>query len=108
MSFTSKAEICKKFNIDSSLDPAQIIKELTMLQAEIHPDRKLDYTDTDHVRFTLLAEAKSFLRETPEDNQAALSSPQNHGCLNKFNHYTTVGISVCRVRTPGVRPTHRC
>lgn len=73
MSFTSKAEICKTFNIDSSLDPAQIIKELTMLQAEIHPDRKLDYTDTDQERFTLLEEAKSFLRETPEQTLVPVS-----------------------------------
>jgi len=67
--FNSKTEICREFNIEFSENTEEIIKKLTKLQQDIHPD----ITNTDEqisVEMTRLTEAKKYLRELEKsDNQ---------------------------------------
>lgn len=66
-------EICKEFNIDSNLDVEQIIKELTKIQATIHPDVNPDFSVEDNEKFSRIEEAKKALRKNSGETRIAVS-----------------------------------
>lgn len=77
MRYNSKKDICKEFNIDSTLEIDEIIKELTKMQAGIHPDINPNFTDEEKETFTNIEEAKSFLRNIKSDSQIIIADLVN-------------------------------
>jgi len=77
MKYNSKKDICKEFNIDSTLETDDIIKELTKMQADIHPDINPNFTDEDKEKFTSIEEAKNFLRNNKSDSQIVIADLVN-------------------------------
>lgn len=62
MSFSSIGEICDEFHLEYTLDKDVLMKQLTHMQATIHPDTSDTVEGTDNELFTRLSEAKEYLR----------------------------------------------
>ena len=73
MIFHSKDDVCKHFDLDPTLDVSQVIKELTKIQAKLHPDVNLDYSEKDKEMLSTIDDAKNFLREKSEQHLMQVS-----------------------------------
>ena len=73
MAFRSIADICKQFELDPTLDISQLIKELTKIQAKLHPDVNPNYSEKDAETLSEIEEAKKFLREHSEQHLVPIS-----------------------------------
>lgn len=62
MKYQSIIEICREFNLDSSLSVEEMIDELTELQSKLHPDVNPDFSDSDLKTFSNADIAIDFLR----------------------------------------------
>ena len=56
-------EICDEFDIPYTESVQELIKQLTELQSEIHPDANPNYDEKDNEKISRIAEAKKYLRE---------------------------------------------
>lgn len=73
MAFRSLADVCMRFELDPNLDISQLIKELTKIQAKLHPDVNPNYSEKDAETLSEIEEAKKFLREHSEQHLVPIS-----------------------------------
>jgi hypothetical protein len=73
MKFYSKEEICAYFNIDTNKSEKEIIKDLTRMQVELHPDKIGKQTEEEKIKYSKIDDAKSFLRSNHTEVMIPLS-----------------------------------
>ena len=83
MEFYSKEEICTHFNISSTKTNKEIIKILTQMRAEHHPDKTGKPTDEEKNLWAEIDAAKKFLRNNNTEIMVPLSEIQNIISLTK-------------------------
>ena len=97
-------EICKEFNLDTSLSVNEMIKELTKLQKAMHPDLNPNYSKSDSQKFTKINVAKDYLRTLK--NQTIVPVPNvfnylvkktldNNITLSEYEEKLSEKISIC-------------
>lgn len=73
MVYSSIEQICEEFKIDSSLDIATILNELTRKQKDLHPDVNPTYNEEDLRTFSRINDAKDFIRQLDKNTLVPLS-----------------------------------
>ena len=83
--FNSIEEICEKFSIPNTEDVENIIKQLTDIQASLHPDRNPNYQCDESIRekYNEVTQAKEFLKNIKKNNSADLISIKDVSSLIK-------------------------
>ena len=76
MGYTSVKEICKEFDLPETSDTDELIRQLKLKQASLHPDENNRFSEEDLENFSKIIEAKQFLRKNK--NQTMVSASENN------------------------------
>ena len=83
MKYTTEKEICKEFGLSETTNTDELIKQLTLMQVNLHPEKNNKFSEEDLESYSKIVEAKNFLRKNK--NKKMVSVSENKDLMRDVN-----------------------